>query len=90
METHLNRTLIIVSILLSLIGILVIYSATRDETGLGMSRYMLQSMWFLFGVGLMYVTSVLPIRFLQAITIPVFVLVLILLGIVLALSLIHI
>ena len=84
METHLNRTLIIVSILLSLIGILVIYSATRDETGLGMSRYMLQTMWFLFGVGLMYVTSVLPIRFLQAITIPVFVLVLILLGIVLA------
>ncbi len=83
MENHLNRTLVIVSILLSVIGIVVIYSATRDETGLGMSRYMLQSMWFLFGIGIMYVTSVLPIRFLQAITVPVFVLVLILLVIVL-------
>ena len=84
MENHLNRTLVIVSILLSVIGIVVIYSATRDETGLGMSRYMLQSMWFLVGIGVMYVTSILPIRFLQAITVPVFVLVLILLVIVLA------
>ncbi len=84
MENHLNRTLVIVSIVLSVIGIVVIYSATRDETGIGMSRYMLQSMWFIFGVGIMYVTSVLPIRFLQAITIPVFILVLALLVVVLA------
>ena len=83
MEIQLNRTLVIVSVLLSVFGIVVIYSATQDETGIGMSRYMLQSMWFLFGVGVMYVTSVLPIRFLQAITIPVFVLTLVLLAIVL-------
>ncbi len=84
MENQLNRTLVIVSVLLSVIGIIVIYSATRDETGVGMSRYMLQSMWFIFGVGVMYLTSVLPIRFLQAITYPVFVFVLILLVVVLA------
>ena len=84
MEIQLNRTLVIVSVLLSLFGIVVIYSATQDETGIGMSRYMLQSMWFLFGLGVMYVTSMLPIRFLQAITIPVFVLTLILLAVVLA------
>ncbi len=84
MEIHLNRTLVIISILLSVIGIIVIYSAARDATGLGLSRYVLQSMWFLVGIGVMYVTSLLPIRFLQAITIPVFVLVLILLAIVLA------
>lgn len=84
METQLNRTLVIISILLSVIGIIVIYSATRDETGLGTSRYMLQSMWFVAGVGVMYITSVLPIRFLQAITIPVFVVVMILLVVVLA------
>ncbi len=84
MEIQLNRTLVIVSVLLSLFGIVVIYSATQDETGIGMSRYMLQSMWFLFGLGVMYVTSMLPIRFLQAITIPVFVLTLVLLAVVLA------
>ena len=84
MEIQLNRTLVIVSVLLSLFGIVVIYSATQDETGIGMSRYMLQSMWFLFGLGVMYVTSMLPIRFLQAITIPVFVLTLVLLVVVLA------
>lgn len=84
METHLSRTLVIISILLSVIGIIVIYSATRDETGLGTSRYMLQSMWFVAGIGVMYITSVLPIRFLQAITIPVFVVVMILLVVVLA------
>ncbi|MXZ75966.1 MAG: rod shape-determining protein RodA [Gemmatimonadetes bacterium] len=84
METHLSRTLVIVSILLSVIGIIVIYSATRDETGLGTSRYMLQSMWFVAGIGVMYITSVLPIRFLQAMTIPVFVVVMILLVAVLA------
>ena len=84
MEIQLNRTLVIISVVLSVFGIVVIYSATHDETGFGMSRYMLQSMWFLFGIGIMYVTSMLPIRFLQAITIPVFVLVLILLVIVLA------
>lgn len=84
MEIQLNRTLVIISVLLSVFGIVVIYSATQDETGAGMSRYMLQSMWFLVGLGIMYVTSMLPIRFLQAITIPVFVLTLILLVIVLA------
>ena len=84
MEIHLNRTLVIISILLSVIGIIVIYSATRDVTGLGMSRFMLQSMWFLTGIGVMYVTSVLPTRFLQAITIPLFVLVMVLLVVVLA------
>ena len=84
METHLSRTLVIISILLSVIGIIVIYSATRDETGLGTSRYMLQSMWFVAGIGVMYITSVLPIRFLQAMTIPVFVVVMILLVAVLA------
>lgn len=84
MEIHLNRTLVIISILLSVIGIVVIYSATRDEAGLGMSRYLLQSMWFLAGIGVMYATSLLPIRFLQAMTIPVFVLVMILLAVVLA------
>lgn len=84
METRLSRTLVIISILLSVIGIIVIYSATRDETGLGTSRYMLQSMWFVAGIGVMYITSVLPIRFLQAITIPVFVVVMILLVVVLA------
>ena len=84
MEIQLNRTLVIVSILLSVFGIVVIYSATQDETGIGMSRYMLQSMWFLFGVGVMYATSMLPVRFLQAMTIPVFVLTLILLAVVLA------
>ncbi|MCY3772391.1 MAG: rod shape-determining protein RodA [Gemmatimonadetes bacterium] len=82
MEIQLNRTLVIISVLLTAFGIAVIYSATQDETGLGMSRYMLQSMWFLFGIGVMYVTSMLPIRFLQAITIPVFVLALVLLVIV--------
>ena len=82
MEIQLNRTLVIISVLLTAFGIVVIYSATQDETGLGMSRYMLQSMWFLFGIGVMYVTSMLPIRFLQAITIPVFVLTLVLLVIV--------
>lgn len=84
METQLSRTLVIISILLSVIGIIVIYSATRDETGLGTSRYMLQSMWFVAGIGVMYITSVLPIRFLQAMTIPVFVVVMILLVAVLA------
>lgn len=84
METQLSRTLVIISILLSVIGIIVIYSATRDETGLGTSRYMLQSMWFVAGIGVMYITSVLPIRFLQAMTIPVFVVVMILLVVVLA------
>ena len=84
MEIHLNRTLVIVSILLSAFGVLVIYSATQEETGLGTSRYVLQATWFLFGVGVMYATSVLPVRFLQAMTIPVFVLVLFLLVIVLA------
>ena len=84
MEIQLNRTLVIISVLLSVFGIVVIYSATQDETGAGMSRYMLQSMWFLVGLGIMYVTSMLPIRFLQAITIPVFVLTLVLLAIVLA------
>lgn len=84
MEIQLNRTLVIISVLLSVFGIVVIYSATQDETGVGMSRYMLQSMWFLFGLGIMYVTSMLPIRFLQVITVPVFVLTLVLLVIVLA------
>lgn len=83
MESQLSRTLVITAVLLSVIGIIVIYSATRDETGLGMSRYMLQSMWFVAGIGVMYVTSVLPIRFLQAMTIPVFVLVMVLLVVVL-------
>ena len=83
MESQLSRTLVITAVLLSVIGIFVIYSATRDETGLGMSRYMLQSMWFVAGIGVMYVTSVLPIRFLQAMTIPVFVLVMVLLVVVL-------
>ncbi len=84
MESQLSRTLVITAVLLSVIGIIVIYSATRDETGLGMSRYMLQSMWFVAGIGVMYITSVLPIRFLQAMTIPVFVLVMVLLVVVLA------
>ncbi len=84
METYFSRTLVTISVLLSVIGIIVIYSATRDETGLGTSRYMLQSMWFVAGIGVMYITSVLPIRFLQAMTIPVFVLVMILLVAVLA------
>ncbi len=84
MEIQLNRTIIGITVLLSLFGIVVIYSATYNEDGLGLSRYMMQSMWFLFGLGLMYLTSMLPIRFLQAITIPVFVLTLILLVVVLA------
>lgn len=83
MESQISRTLVITAVLLSVIGIIVIYSATRDETGLGMSRYMLQSMWFVAGIGVMYITSVLPIRFLQAMTIPVFVLVMVLLAVVL-------
>ena len=74
MNERTDRPILIVTSLLALTGILMIYSATHNQTAVGTTQYVMQSGWFIFGLIAMYCTSLLPTRFLQTITVPVFVL----------------
>ena len=90
METQVTRGLVSLSIILSVIGIIMIFSATRHDVEVSTPRYLLQVMWFVLGVGMMFIITFLPLRIIQAMTVPLFIVVLILLVVVLSLSLIHI
>jgi rod shape determining protein RodA len=84
MLDRLDRPILIVTVLLALIGIVMIYSATYNTADAGTPQYLMQMAWFLVGLAAMYVTAVVPTRFLQGITIPAYLVVLILLIAVLA------
>ena len=75
MNERLDRPIIIVTSLLALIGILMVYSATHNQTAARTTQYLMQSGWFIFGLIAMYCTALLPTRFLQAITVPAFILI---------------
>lgn len=76
---RLDRPIVIVTGLLALIGILMIYSATHNQAAARTSQHLMQSGWFVCGLIAMYVAAKLPTRFLQAITVPAFILILVVL-----------
>ncbi len=84
METQVTRALVSLSIILSVIGIIMIFSATRHDIEVSTPRYLLQVMWFVLGVGMMFIIAFLPLRIIQAMTVPLFIVVLILLVVVLS------
>ncbi|HCQ02609.1 MAG TPA: rod shape-determining protein RodA, partial [Candidatus Latescibacteria bacterium] len=84
MNDTLDRPLFFITVFLAMTGVVMIYSATHNASGIGTSQYMMQSIWFGTGLIVMYLTYLLPLRFLQAGTVPVFILVIILLIAVLA------
>ncbi len=72
---RLDRPIIVVTSLLAMIGILMIYSATHNQAAAYTSQYLAQSGWFVIGLVAMYATSLVPTRFLQAITVPAFIII---------------
>jgi rod shape determining protein RodA len=84
MNDTLDRPLFFITVFLAMTGVVMIYSATHNASGIGTSQYMMQSIWFGTGLIVMYLTYLLPLRFLQAVTVPLFILVIILLIAVLA------
>ena len=75
MNERLDRPIIVIVSLLSLIGIVMIYSATHNVTVGRTPQYLMQAAWFGVGLVAMYCTALLPTRFLQAVTVPVFILI---------------
>jgi len=86
MNETMDRPLFIITNLLAVTGVIMIYSATRNAADVATSQYILQSIWFGVGLAVMYTTYLLPLRFIQAITVPAFIVVIILLIAVLATS----
>lgn len=69
---QLDRPLLVSTVLLSFIGIVMIYSASYNEMHDGTPRYLLQIGWFVIGCGALYAAAVVPTRLLQAMSIPVY------------------
>lgn len=84
MQATLDRSLFLITILLAATGVVMIYSATRNVADASTSQYILQAIWFGFGIVIMYATYLLPLRFLQAMAVPVFIVIVVLLIAVLA------
>lgn len=83
MFERLDRPLLVSTVLLAVIGIIMIYSATNSAGHLA-SQYLMQTAWLGVGLAALYATAMAPARILQGITIPVYVLVIVLLIVVLA------
>lgn len=86
MNDHFNRPIFITTVLLALIGVVMIYSTTHKTPDGATPQYLLQLGWFGIGCVAMGVVAFLPPRALQALTIPAYLLILLLLGAVLTMG----
>lgn len=74
-----DRPLLVITLLLSLIGIVMIYSASHNEKISGPPLYLMQLGWLVIGWLMLYCAAVVPTRLLQAMSIPFYLLMLVLL-----------
>ncbi|MBI4553511.1 MAG: rod shape-determining protein RodA [Candidatus Latescibacteria bacterium] len=84
MAERFDRPLLVITLLLSLMGVVMLYSAAHNEAVQGVPRSLLQVGWLAIGWVVLYCVAVVPTRVLHALSIPFYFIIIALLIAVLA------